>query len=88
MIMCDEQRNVKSLAAGLPEDTVHRAEEVFPALGGSLVSILCLCAHKMNLSLVYRSYMAKYTIFVIGMRWFSVSVLLSTVGIIGHMTVV
>jgi hypothetical protein len=60
MIMCEEQRNVKSLATRVPEDIVHRAEELFPALGGSLVSILCLCAHKVNLSLVYRSYMTKF----------------------------
>jgi hypothetical protein len=59
MIMCDEQRNVKSVAARVPEDMLHRTEQLFPALEESLVSILCLNAHRIILLLVYMSFMAK-----------------------------
>jgi hypothetical protein len=38
------QKILHSLAARVPRILLQRAEETFPAVRGSIVSVLCLCA--------------------------------------------
>jgi hypothetical protein len=48
--MCDEQKNLQSLAARVATNIAKTVEKLFPAVGESLVSILCWCVQKINLS--------------------------------------
>jgi hypothetical protein len=50
-IMCDDQvswlrKILQSLANRVPKIVLQRAEDIFPAVRESMVSVLCLCAQK------------------------------------------
>jgi hypothetical protein len=55
--MCEEETEglqtiLRSLAARVPRIMLHRAEEMFPAVRESMVSVLCLCAQKKRILLL------------------------------------
>jgi hypothetical protein len=54
--MCDEQKNLQSLATRVATDIAQTVEKLFPTVGDSLVSVLC-CVRKINLSLLPRNYL-------------------------------
>jgi hypothetical protein len=56
--MCDEQKNLQSLAARVATDIAQTVEKLFPTVGDSLVSVLCcVCVWEINLSLLPRNYL-------------------------------
>jgi hypothetical protein len=67
--MCDErvvdlQSVLQSFARRIPRIILQRAEEMFPALRESLVSVLCMCAQK-RMSILIAKEKVLYDILVL-----------------------
>jgi hypothetical protein len=70
-VMCDERLSrlreiVHSIVTRVPVVIVQRAEEIYPALKESMVSVLCLCAQKGILLFCLQIYVVKINFVLYG----------------------